>query len=362
MRRELLYAWIFVSLKVVICCSDADGSQNLEELKEDVNVPSYYIEQLNEKETAINDVVQNSSNSVSFVFITDVHWGDNQRHSPELIQHIITHTPIDDVVFGGDVITTSFDTPQKAVGQLADFRHAFDRLSCNVYYLYGNHDNNSDSHPNETQRHLTEEQVYDNLQKGMGECVYGGYYNFFFDREKSKTRFICLDTGRYYYSQLRGNTIETVKFLTSTLESTPAGWNVVLMSHLWCDLNYEKPRTAYISSYMKTIIKVADDFNAGVNGIFKYKGDTVEYDFSESTSKILCCIGGHCHLDSVLYSENGIPLILTTTDSNHTLNGEKAKSGTINEQAVTVFVLDYSNEAIRMFRVGRGKDAVVPIK
>ena len=183
MRRKLLYSCILVFLCVVICCSDADEAKDRQVSNEETNVPSYYIEQLSEKETAINEVIQNSTNSVSFVFITDVHWGDNQRHSPELIHHIITHTPIEDVVFGGDVITTSFDTPEKAIEQLVDFRHAFDLLECNIYYLFGNHDNNSDGHPNETQRHLTEEQVYDNLQKDMGECVYGGYYNFYFDRE-----------------------------------------------------------------------------------------------------------------------------------------------------------------------------------
>lgn len=103
---------------------------------DDSNVPSYYIDQLNEKETAINNVINNSANSVSFVFITDVHWGDNQRHSPELIDHIIKHTPIEDVVLGGDVITTSFEIPEKAVEQLVNFRQAFNKLNCNVYYIW----------------------------------------------------------------------------------------------------------------------------------------------------------------------------------------------------------------------------------
>ena len=340
-------------------CSSSDNNIDYIEPDGIISIPNYFVEQLEDKEDRINNAIQSTDgNYAALIFITDVHWGYNQKNSPALINHLCHFTPIDDVVFGGDVITTSFDDSQDAIALGKEFRQAFDSIGCNMYYLYGNHDNNSDGHPTEVERHLSDEQVFDYLQRGMGECTFGGYFNFFFDRPESKTRFLCLDTGRYYYSQLRGNTIETVKFLINALNETPAGWRIVLLSHLWAHLDSGEP---YLSSYMKTIIRVLDDYNAGKKGIFRYSGDSVQYDFSGILSKIVCCIGGHCHLDSILYSEGGIPIIITTTDSRQTINGETATIGTVDEQSISVFVFDYINDYIKMFRVGRGHDIEVPI-
>ena len=340
-------------------CSASDAPIGSFEPEETVSVPSYYVGHLKDKENQINNAILTASGDYSaFVFFTDVHWGYNQKHSPALINHLIRFTPIDDVVFGGDVITTSFDDPQDAIALGRDFRNAFDTLGCNMYYLYGNHDNNSDAHPNDVERHLSDAQVYDYLQKGMGECTYGDYFNFYFDRPESKTRFLCLDTGRFYYSQLRGNTIETVKFLIEALSETPDSWRVVLLSHLWAFLSSGEP---YLSSYMKTIIRVIDDFNAGDKGVFKYLDDSLEYDFTAASSKIICCIGGHCHLDSILFSEGGIPIIITTADRKP-IGGNASTVGTIEEQAISVFVIDYASALIQLFRVGRGNDHYVWIQ
>lgn len=323
-----------------------------------LSVPVYFAEHLELKESQINTAIQSTNeNYGALIFFTDAHWGYNEKNSPALINHLYHFTPIHDVVFGGDVITTSFDDPKDAIALGKDFRQTFDKIGCNMYYLYGNHDNNSDGHPNEAERHLSEEQVFDYLQKGMGECIYGGYYNFYFDRPESKTRFLCLDTGRYYYSQFREKTIETVRYLIEVLKDTPDGWQIVLLSHLWAHLDSEGP---YLSSYMKTIIRVLDDYNAGRKGTFRYLGDSVQYDFSEALSKIICCIGGHCHLDATLFSDGGIPIIITTADRK-VISEEKSVVGTIEEQAISVFVFDYERPSIKMIRIGRGDDIEVPI-
>lgn len=266
------------------------------------------------------------------------------------------------MVFGGDVITTSYKEPNDAFNLGLSFRTAFDSLNCNKYFLYGNHDNNSDGHPAEEDRHLTDDRVYDYLQKGMGKCVYGSFFNFYFDRLESKTRFICLDTGRYYYSILRGKTMETIKFLIKVLVETPEGWNIVMLSHLWYNLNYEDPRTPYMPNNIESIVRLLDDYNNRRDGVFSFNGDSEEYVFSQSKSKIQCCIGGHCHIDSIQFSEGGIPIIITTTDSKQTVNGEKATGGTVDEQSVSVFVFDYTNQVLKMFRIGRGKDFEIQLE
>lgn len=352
----------FIVLLLFWGCYDENETIGIDERCSEILIPDYYSEHIKAKEQSINEAIDFAKGDfASLLFFTDAHWGANYKNSPMLINHIIHNTPINDVVFGGDVITTSFAVPKEAYELGMSFRSAFDTLDCNLYYLYGNHDNNSDCQPTAVNRHLSDEQVYDYLQSGMSVCDYGGFFNFFFDREKSKTRFICLDTGRFYYSQFRGKTMDTIRFLTEALNETPDSWRIVILSHLWYNLDYETPREPYMPNNIKTIVNVLDDYNANHRGVFAYNGETIEYDFSNASSKIVCCIGGHCHIDSIQYSDGNIPIIITTTDSTQTVNEEIAKGGTVEEQALSVFIFDYSNQALKMFRVGRGKDIVLPL-
>lgn len=330
--------------------------------KDDVITPAYFTEQLLEKEQLINDAINKASGNCSaFVFFTDAHWDDNQKYSPLLIKHIIRHTTISDVIFGGDVITHRFDNPQLGIDLGKEFRFCFDSSGYNIYYLLGNHDNNSDSSPSETVKILSDEQVFNYLQDGMSACHYGAFFNFYFDRPESKTRIICLDTGRYCYSIVSERITETVRFLINVLKKVPSGWRILIISHLWFDLDYGVPRKPHMSNIIKTIVELLDNYNARQESVFKYNGKTIEYDFSNATSKIICCIGGHCHMDYLQYSEGGIPIIITTTDSKQTINGEIVEKGTIEEQAISVFVFDYANQVMKMFRIGRGEDKELQI-
>lgn len=325
-------------------------------------VPSYYVEHLKEKERLINETILTVKGDYSsFIFFTDAHWGDNAKHSPSLINHLVHNTPIKDVFFGGDVITTRFEDPKDGIELIDSFRESFDTIKCDMYYLYGNHDNNSDHFPDDIQRHIPEEMVFESLQTNMPGCIYGNHYNFYLDRNASKTRYICLDTGRYFYPQLRNNTLETVQFLIDSLNSTDDQWRIIVISHLWCDLDYNTPRETYLSDYIKDYLKILDSYNTNTIGHFSYNNESLAYDFTDSTSKIICCIGGHCHVDTIHYSESGIPIIITTTDSMQTINNENAEIGTKNEQAITAFICDYENSMIIMYRIGRGNDCYVPI-
>ena len=354
---------IFFTLFIVLGCSSIDPIIEIQEQSEEILIPVYFKEHIAEKEASISEAIKTAKNDyASLIFFTDAHWGANNHNTPSLINHIVHNTPIEDVVFGGDVITTSFKNPYDAYELGLSFRAAFKTLNCNMYFLYGNHDNNSDGHPAEMERHLTDDLVFDYLQKGMSKCEYGGFFNFYFDRIGCKTRFICLDTGRYYYSILRGKTIETVKFLIKVLDETPDGWNIVIFSHLWYNLNYDVPRTPYMPDNIKSIMKILDDYNTRRNGVFTFNGESEEYDFSDASSMIKCCIGGHCHIDSIQFSDGGIPIIIATTDSKQTVNGEEAIDGTIAEQAISVFVFDYSNQVLKMIRIGRGKDFEIQFK
>lgn len=353
---------------VLLCCSFLLGcSDNKNQIVEYSEViPYYYVNHLKEKEKLINDAIQLSSgNCASFIFFTDVHWGNNFQRSPALIKHIVDHTPVKEVFFGGDVITTFFDDPSEAIELGKSFRHSLDIIDCNKYFIYGNHDNNSDYQPDLISRHIPENQVFEYLQKNMSPCAYFDYYNFYVDMDSIRTRIICPDTGRYYYSSFRNNTIKTIQFIIEALNTTPSGWYIVFISHIWSDINIENKQDGVykpgISTYFQSYLRVLDDYKLGRKGVFSYGSDSVEYDFSNSSSHIICCIGGHNHIDTLINTPEGIPIIINTTDSRQTLNGEMAIEGTITEQSLSAFIIDYNNSIITRIRVGRGQDITLDI-
>lgn len=307
-------------------------------------------------------LTKGDNNSLGFVFFTDAHWGANQKHSPAIVKHILDYTSIPWAIFGGDVITTHCTTAEEGYKIGEDFRQAFSPLGSRLYSVYGNHDDNSDGQPNESGRHLSEEQVYSYLQSQMKNVEYWDYYNYYFDDPNTKTRFLCLDTGRFYLKEFRNYCVKTVQFLSETLNNTHPGWHVIIISHLWCGLTTKDGiRVACIDPYMKPILKVLDDFNAHMTGEFAYEDKTVNYDFSKCEGHIEYCIGGHTHCDAVLYTEGGIPLVIITTDSQQTINGETATKGTTEEQSITLVITDYTSESLSLFRIGRGSDQMIKL-
>ena len=43
-------------------------------------------------------------NGDTFIFITDIHWDNNNKHSPALIKEICRKTNIKNIICGGDII------------------------------------------------------------------------------------------------------------------------------------------------------------------------------------------------------------------------------------------------------------------
>ena len=317
-------------------------------------VPDYWMEYLVDKEKLAEDAIRNAEGDcASFVFFTDVHWGKNMKRSPSLIRHIVDFTPIDDVIFGGDVITTHSSNLVAPMELGKDFQSSFSFLGTKFHCLYGNHDNNSDSQRNRAELHLSEEQVYSWLQSQMTDVVYGGYYNFYYDNPLTKTRIICLDTGRYYYQQFRDKLPDTVSFAVETLSTLPEGWHAIMASHIWCSAKKQSDGTykEFIDTYILSILKVFDDYNARLSGVYTYNDQSVSYDFTEAGGKIEFCIGGHIHKNYTTESEGGIPIVIVISDY-----AEIPRPGTTKEQSLMMVVADYKNRKLSLCIVGRGED------
>lgn len=322
-------------------------------------VPEYWMEHLTDQEKKAEAAIREADGDyASFVFFTDTHWGKNMQRSPSLIRHIIDFTPLDDVIFGGDVITTHSTNLVAPMELGRDFQASFAFLGTRFHCLYGNHDNNSDSQPTQTQYHLSEEQVYSWLQSQMTDVVYGGYYNFYYDNPKTKTRIICLDTGRYYYRQFWDKLPDTVSYVIEILSTLPDGWHAIMASHIWCNAKKQSDGTykLFIDPNISPILKIFDKYNSRLSGVYTYNKQSISYDFSEAGGRIEFCIGGHIHTNYSAASEGGIPVLAVISDY-----AEKPQPKTDQEQSLTMVIADYKNKKLNLVVVGRGEDRCIDL-
>ena len=359
-ENGLLSLMLLVFVDCVIACSDDFSTVE----SSDLIVPDYFINHVTEKEMQWRDNVKMipAEDKLSYIFFTDAHWGNNQKHSPAIIKHIVDYTSIKYVLFGGDANTSRTETVQGTLNIGYQFHDAFSFLGSKLYCLFGNHDDNSTGQPSMTERHLTEEQVYDFLQSQMTNAHYWDYYNFYFDDPVSKTRFICLDTGRLFESSLRASILKTARFVIEALSVVPDGWHIVAASHIWANLKSIETGEMKESPYVRPIIEILENYNLRNKSYFKYGGETLDYDFTHSGATIEYCIGGHTHSDGVVMSKNGLPLIIVTCDGQQEVaGGAPYQTGTINEQCVTIIVNNYKEREVQILHIGRGNDVTIPM-
>ena len=321
-------------------------------------VPDYWQDYLVEREKQAEAAIADSKGDhTSFVFFTDAHWGKNYKHSPSLIRHITDFTPVSKVFFGGDIITDHFTNLASPVQLGMDFQASFAFLGPHFYCLYGNHDNNSDGQPSKTDYHLSDEQISSFLQSQMTELDAQDGFCFYVDDATSKTRFVGLDTGRYYYDRFRNYSVETARFLIESIQNVPEGWHIIVLSHIWTTLRISDGiRVCRFAGFFNFPLTIMDDYNLRKHGSFSYSGHTVKYDFSSCQGKVEACIGGHNHRDGLLFTSGGIPVIIVPTDSYKTINGDKAEKGTITEQSISIITVDYAARNMKLFSIGRGED------
>lgn len=341
---------------------DASGrSPFFREITDDFYVvPSYYLSHVVSKERAVEAAMAKGGDAVgAYVFFSDVHWNINYQHSPALIRHLTDFSGIRDVFFGGDVLASRASHKNNALKEGYAFQEAYSPFAPYFYCVYGNHDNNSSSQLDQTNLHLSDEEVFDYLQRQMTTVTMGPYFNFWFDDERLKVRYIGLDTGRFYKEQFRSAMPQTARFLAENLNSVPEGWQVVVVSHLWSNAVTDAQTgvaSNVVPPHMLAFMKILDGYNKRKKSNFVYSSTVVPYDFTSAKGRIVYCIGGHSHLDGLFYTEGGIPVVTVATDGKKTVPYGLAVQGTTDEQCVSVFVQDFSAGQVQVFRVGRGKD------
>ena len=322
-------------------------------------VPSYWQAHLDERVQNIRDIMESvGKNKSSFLWWHDAHWSTNTKNSPVLLKYLIDNTAINKTVYGGDVLDSEDGLVSNgvlnldAVSYVYDWRKAIKGLD-NHYSVPGNHDDgNNEDAEDMSERLIPDEFVYAfvNAPEEKPYGVYGAKFAYYIDEPAEKTRYLFLDTGTKHSFGTVDD--EQIEFVYEALKSTPAGWHIIPVAHIWMQVDYSvTPATAKgFSTSGAKLLEIFDSYNnRGV--AFADCGATVEF-----------CIGGHTHVDGDYTSTYGIPVIQTECDSRiYVRSGLTATAGTIGEQSVNAIIADYSNNVVNVIRVGRGESRIVPI-
>lgn len=325
-----------------------------------VTIPDYWIDELDAKADAIQAAMEKAGrNKSAFLWYTDAHWvNGNSKVSPKLLNYLYMHTPMNKVNFGGDIIGDTLLATREEMKYLYEWRKAIKDLP-NHHSVFGNHDMfdlDSVDYEDDNYRYaflLAPEESYDQV---WGD---GNYY--YIDNHAEKTRYLYI---AYMTSDLTAMMAQG-QFICDALKSAPEGWHIVVIAHRWWQYSSSStPTTGSIPNFEKDMLSVFDTYNAretrGGSNYFYAQ------DFTDAKGKVEFCIGGHIHVDHDIESEGGIPIIITTSDTNQNRvpdsTVDSGTVGTTTEAAVYGIIADYNdpnNTKINVVGVGRGTSRVV---
>lgn len=341
--------------------------QNYKDTKE---VPDYFKENLAEGIDRVNqNMGEAGPNSLSFLFITDIHWGGNLKKSPALVRQVMKKTGLPLMISGGDL----FDQGEKdaMMQQATEAIGAIKQPGIFMANVFGNHDDNWNSwggqrdHP---ERKFSYSDIYGyefaymmRDKKLVDDFHYlnlGIDFSYTFattDASGQVWRFICVDTGNMTTGfNINQNSFNRIIDLLKKSENE----KIIFIAHIFSNNHAH-------TSFEQDLEKVVDARNSlGVCTLENQSSDTLDFSQSSNTSKIIACFGGHEHEDYSWTSPGGVPFILTDSDNaprTETKNfGHDA--GTIGEQCFDIVTINPNAKTIKNVRIGRGIDRSFQMK
>ena len=316
------------------------------------SVPSYFTSNVNQAIEKIKDnMAEVGMNGESFVFISDIHWDGNTKHSPSLIREILNKTNVKDVLCTGDLINQG-EKAEMASTLIACMK-AFTFDAHPMITTRGNHDDNSNFPDEQVPTYeFTFAQYYSYWMKPMdGFITYLAENNcsFYYDKPTTKTRYIFVDTERH--GTISGSS-QVVPAICELLNTVEEGWHVVFIYHIYKYSENYSPGLGAVA-----ISTIADAYNARSNDT-PIPSYAITPDFSNANGNCVAIFAGHMHVDASYTTPDGIPIILIDTDCRNRSNNTDYPfvEGTVTEQAFDVITIDYVNKTIKCVRVGAGID------
>lgn len=302
--------------------------------------PTFFQSQLNNAINKINSDFNSTKTAgvygtdiESFIFITDVHWFANKKHSPGLIKQILNNTPVQTVICGGDFIQSHAETKAAAVTEIKDFTDCITQIPCHEYYaVYGNHDSNSNSEA-----------------------------SIDIQFTKSET-FNLLYTSFAHNANVHWIWEDTPQILNETSIKADYYFDHVLTKTRFIGIDWSNPLNTTRQNWIKSILERNDGFRVIIlyHGIYSGSGGVLTPEHTgimtviePYKNKIVALFTGHAHMDAIMdyYGDGSVPIILTSCD---TFRNESMTEGTLDEQCFDVVVIDYTNNLIKLTRIGRG--------
>ena len=337
--------------------TDADKAEIAEQAVTIIDgIPDYWRAHLDGRVEDIRRAMEAAGrNKSAFLFYTDAHWTENHKQSPKLLKYLYNNTPINKVNYGGDIVQAepTNDNVDDAIemSYIYEWRKAI-RCLPNHHSVVGNHDDGS-----AINNRFADEYIYSYLlaPEENNDVVMGDGFYYYIDDKAERTRYLYLDTA---YKMADTQQIE---FVVNALNTTPADWHIVAISHIWHDALWNETQGDYIGDYSEAASKFLQLFYAYNH---RTNGETsgIAYGFSQCGGKVEFCIGGHAHWDYTSYYNDEILVILTETDSTRERVNIDAVGGTITENSVNAIVANYNDNTVAVIRIGRGESRVEEIR
>ncbi len=316
-------------------------------------VPLYWLSHLEEKAKKLRLAMEKAGrNRSAFLWYTDAHWANsNSKMSPVLLRYLYEHTPISKINFGGDIIGDSLLETRDKMEYLYEWRKAVRNLPSH-HSVLGNHDHFISDSVDYEDDHFRYSFLI--APEESGDMVMSEAFTYYIDNRCEKTRYLYLDSGKNHISD------EETAFVIDALNTTPDGWHIVAIGHIWFQYTAAStPTVGEMNPYMQKVLDLFDAYNARQNGSLTMVSQSAPYQFADCGGKVEFCMGGHTHYQHTFHSAAGIPVILTPPDANQVRGGDTYENGTPMEASVCGVVADYAASKISLIFVGRGTDAEV---
>lgn len=309
-------------------------------------VPDYYFDDnyLTNKIGEINDNMASvGRHGETFVFITDLHWNqNNMKRSPALLKYIKSKTNIDNVICGGDIL----DNGTRALMRRTTLEclDAFYDPAIPFIVANGNHDTNENGQFGSPEAFGYDEEfalIYKRIARYVTMPIDDSMM-MIYDRPDTKTRFIVLDTK--YDGTLNTNDNDA---LAQYLNDMEEGWSAVVIAH-------------WLFNTVDGIRRLNDNAGQAVAGFcdaYNARSNFGGRDFSNGRGYVRAIICGHTHYDAEDKTSGGIPAFCTTGDNIARDNDTERfprEAGTITEQAFDIVTIDYNTGNIKTVRIGSG--------
>lgn len=337
----------------------------LDELTKTNNLPSgvneYYFDN-NYLPDKITSIIQSKNfvNGVCFGFVTDMHAPANSLQSLPLLKYAAAKGGVNLILCGGDWSVATSTTPESTVKYSGSVAINYAAEIPNFYGVQGNHDFFTRVNWNDNTVGYTAQtpEIYNYLTRNAENRAIidppKGY--FYIDNEPQKTRYFMLNsceahsnnqaTGEgTYYLFTKAQADWLIEKMTEK-----SGWNYIFVSHIPCD-----PDLDGYSSTQDVLMEIMKSAKNKRNLTYTWNQGTISHDFTGFDNNVICWIGGHCHKDQSHIYDNVLS-ITTTCDAHYSDDNWNAVAGTITEQAVDVFCVDYDGGLINAVRIGRGQN------